>query len=241
MSAARPLVGVIGGIGPLATAYFLDHVVRLTDAERDQDHLDLVVFSHAAIPDRTAYVLGESTADPGPVLADDAARLERFGADFIVVPCNSAHAFADQVEAAVDVPVVSIVAQTVAEAVSRVPGLATVGLLATTGAVTAGIYQRELAAVGVGCVLPDAEDQAAVMRVIYDQVKAGRPADIEALRAVAARLREAGAQLVLLGCTELSVAARDFDLLADPFYVDSLDTLARRTIELAGGTVRTDR
>lgn len=234
----RPLVGVIGGVGPLATAYFLGKVVRLTEAERDQDHLDVLVFDHAAIPDRTAFILGDSAEDPGPVMADDARRLAAFGADFLVVPCNTAHNFTDEVEAAVDVPVLSIIAETVAEARSRVPDLTAVGLLATSGTASSGVYQRALAADGVACLLPDDEDQALVMRVIYEQVKAGLPGDVAAIRAVAGRLAERGAQAVVLGCTELSVVAEDEGLLDEPLFVDSLDVLARATIRRAGGRVR---
>ena len=234
----RPLVGVIGGVGPLATAYFLDKVVRLTVAARDQDHLDMIVFDHAAIPDRTAHILDPSADDPGPVMADDARRLEAFGADFLVIPCNTAHNFTDEVEGAVAVPVVSIIEVTADEAQARVPGLRSAGLLATSGTASSGVYQRALAARGVECLRPDDGDQAMVMEIIYDQIKAGRPADVGALRDVVHRLMDRGAQVIVLGCTELSVVAEDQDLLEDPRYVDSLDVLARRAIERAGGTVR---
>lgn len=239
MTASKPLVGVIGGVGPQATAYFLDMVVRLTDAARDQDHLDMVVLDHASIPDRTDFILGRSTEDPGPVMADDARRLAAFGADLLVLPCNTAHHFVEQIEAAVDVPLVNIVDETVAEVARRVPGLRATGLLATSGTVHAGVYQRALAAVGADCVLPDEAGQAALMRIIYEQVKAGRPVDLPALTGIVADLRERGAQAVVLGCTELSVAAADHRLLeADRALVDSLDVLARRTIERAGARVR---
>ena len=235
----RPLVGVIGGVGPLATAYFLGKVVRLTEAERDQDHLDMIVFDHAAIPDRTAFIVGTSTQDPGPVMADDARRLAAFGASVLVVPCNTAHNFTDQVVDAVDVPVLSIIEETVAEALARVPDLTAVGLLVTTGTAASGVYQGALEARGITCLLPDDDDQARIMSVIYDQVKAGLPGDVAAVRAVAGRLVERGAQTVVLGCTELSVVAEDEGLLAEPLFVDSLDVLARATIRAAGGTVRT--
>lgn len=241
---SRPLVGVIGGVGPLATAYFLDKVVRLTRAERDQDHVDLIVFNHAGIPDRTAFVVGTPDEDgspaqnPGPVMADDARRLAAFGADFLVLPCNTAHSFTEEIVAAVEVPLLSIVDETVTEAQRRVPGLARAGVLATTGTIRSGVYQRALEARGIEALSPDDDDQAAVMRVIYEQVKAGRPVDLEVLEGVVERLVARGAQLVLLGCTELSVVAQDASLLDDPRYVDSLDVLARVTVSRAGGTVR---
>ncbi|WP_069387885.1 aspartate/glutamate racemase family protein [Cellulosimicrobium cellulans] len=234
----RAPVGVIGGVGPLATAYFLQLVVSLTDAERDQDHLDMVVLNHATIPDRTAFVLGRSDEDPGPVLARDARRLEAFGVSFLVMPCNTAHYFTQQVLDAVRVPFVSIIDTTVAAAGERVAGLTTVGLLATAGTAASGVYQDAFAAHGVETLVPDDADQAVVSRIIYEQVKAGRPVDLEALRGVTARLVERGASVVILGCTELSVVAVDHGLLADPLYLDSMDQLARATIRRAGHRVR---
>ncbi|WP_277213717.1 aspartate/glutamate racemase family protein [Isoptericola croceus] len=233
-----PPVGVIGGVGPLATAYFLQRVVQLTDAERDQDHVDLVVLNHATVPDRTEFVLGRSTLDPGPVLARDARRLERFGVSFLVMPCNTAHYFTQQVIDAITVPFVSIVDVTVAAARRREPGLTKVGLLATAGTVASGVYADAFAAHGIEVVTPSAEDQARVNAVIYDQVKAGRPADADALRAVAARLAARGAGVVVLGCTELSVAAVDHQLLDEPPFLDSMDELVRATITRAGHRVR---
>lgn len=238
MSTSRFPVGVIGGVGPQATAYFLDMVVRLTDAARDQDHLDMVVLNHAAIPDRTAFILGESDEDPGPVMAEDARLLAAFGVELLVLPCNTAHHFTAEIEAAVDVPLLNIVGETVAEVVRRVPGPATVGVLATSGTVRAGVYQRAAEAAGAACLVPDDAGQATLMRIIYEQVKAGRPVDLAALGDVVRGLRGRGAQAVVLGCTELSVVAADHDLLTDRTIVDSLDVLARRTIERAGGRVR---
>jgi len=238
---AHPLVGVVGGVGPLATVAFLDAVVRLTEAERDQDHVDLVVLQHATIPDRTAHILGTSDEDPGPVMAADAARLERFGAGFVVVPCNTAHHYTAQIEAAVDVPVVSIVGETTAAAVARRPGLRAAGVLATEGTVASGVYQRSLEAAGVRALVPDAAGQAVVTGVIYDGVKAGAPVDLPGLLAVAEGLLADGAEVVLLGCTELSVVAEAGGLLDDARFVDSLDALARSTVSRAGHRLRARR
>jgi len=238
LPAAAPLVGVLGGVGPLATAYFLQRLVVCTDAERDQDHVDAVVLNHATIPDRTAFVLGRSQEDPGPVLAADARRLERFGVDFLVMPCNTAHYFTQQVLDAISVPFVSIIDATVEAALARVPNLTAVGLLATAGTVTSRVYHDAFAVAGVQVVTPGDEDQGIVNAVIYEQVKAGLPADVAALRGVAARLVGRGAGVVVLGCTELSVAAVDHDLLDEPPFLDSMDQLVRATITRAGRPLR---
>jgi aspartate racemase len=231
------VVGVIGGVGPAATVCFLDKVVRLTAAARDQDHVDLVVLQHSTVPDRTAFILGASDEDPGPVMAADARTLSAAGVAFIVVPCNTAHYFTAEVEEAASVPVLSIVDETLDEVVAG-SDVRTVGLLATSGTIAAGVYQRAAAERGIDVVVPDEDGQDVVMRIIYEQVKAGLPADVAALGAVADTLVARGAQRVIFGCTELSVVADEADLLADARYVDSLDVLARRTVVRSGHALR---
>jgi len=231
---SRTLVGVVGGVGPLATAYFLQRVVLLTDARTDQDHVDLVVHQRASIPDRTAYLLGLSGDDPGPVMASCAQDLVSIGARAVVLPCNTAEPFLPQVEAAAGVPVLGIVRASVAAARRRLPGLARMGVLATDGTLAARTYHDELAAVGVQAVVPSTEDQAVVMAVIYDQVKAGRPADLRGLVGVVDRVAAAGAQAVALACTELSVLNDELVRASPHLVVDSVDSLARATIQRAG-------
>jgi aspartate racemase len=241
-------VGVIGGVGPLATAYFAQQVVAMTKAQRDQDHVDMIIFNHASIPDRTAFVLGESQDDPGPILAQDAARLEAFGADFLVMPCNTAHYFTGRILDAITVPLLSIIEVTVAAAMRRVPGLGavglgavglgSVGLLATAGTVTSRVYHDAFGAHGIDVLVPDDEEQRQINTVIYEQVKAGQPVDIAAVRAVADALTARGAQVVVLGCTELSVLAVDYRLLDEPQFLDSTNELVRSTIIHAGNEVR---
>lgn len=235
---SQPLVGVLGGVGPLATAYFLERVVSSTEAERDQDHLDLLVYNHSTVPDRTDFLLGKSPDDPGPVLADDARRLEAFGVDLIVMPCNTAHHFTRQVINAITVPFISIIGVTVAEARRRNPDLKVVGLLATEGTVDCRVYHDAFAAHGVEVVAPDAGDQEIINSIIYDQVKAGQPVDLDALLGVVERLVERGAEVIVLGCTELSVIAIDHDLLTNPLFLDSMEELVHATITRAGHQVR---
>ena len=230
----RTLVGVVGGVGPLATAYFLARVVRLTDAATDQEHVDLVVHQRASTPDRTAFLLGRSTDDPGPVMSACAQDLVKLGAEAVVLPCNTAEPFLPQVEAAAGVPVLGIVRATVQAAARRVPGLRRAGVLATDGTVAARTYHAELARHGVEAVVPGPEDQALVMSVVYDQVKAGLPGDVAGLAAVVDRLVAAGADCVLLACTELSVLHDDLLPLTSHVVVDSVDSLARATVLRAG-------
>ena len=221
----------------MATVYFMRRVLELTDASRDQDHVDMLVWNHASIPDRTAYLLGDSDESPGPVMAEDARQLERAGARFIAVPCNTAVAFQEAIAAAVDIPVIDIVAETIAAARAAVPGLTSVGILATDGTLRAQTYHLAARAAGLTPVVPDDLVQTDVMSMIYDGVKAGMPVERERFDAAVEHLRAKGAGAVVLACTELSILRTDL-AVDDPDVVDSLDALAARTVTMAGGRLR---
>ena len=119
-------VGVLGGLGPAATVLFMRRLVELTDAPRDQDHVDLLVWQHGSIPDRSAFLLGHGES-PEPVLVADAVALERAGARFIAIPCNTAVVWVEQMRAAVSIEVLDTVAETVDAARRAVPGLQRLG------------------------------------------------------------------------------------------------------------------
>ena len=98
---AEKTLGILGGIGPLATVYFMDLIVKMTDAVKDQDHISMIVLNHAAIPDRTEFILDNSKPNPLPVMIDDAKKLQAAGADYVVMPCNTAHYFYEQIQASI--------------------------------------------------------------------------------------------------------------------------------------------
>lgn len=239
-----PVVGVLGGLGPAATVTFLDELVRLTDADRDQDHVDAVVLQHSSVPDRTAAILHDAPS-PGPVLARDAQLLEQMGVDFIVLPCNSAHAFIGDIREGLSVELLSIVGlageQAVETAASRSGSVGphTIGVFATEGTVAAQTYEKDLRGRGARAWIPPADMQADITTIIYDQVKAGRPADVELLGRLVDRALAEGCDAVLLGCTELSIIyAQEGELSQRWEVVDSLETLALATIERTGRRVR---
>ncbi len=234
------MVGILGGVGPLATVYFMEMLVRMTDARADQEHIDAVVFQHASIPDRTKYILGQSGENPLDKMTADAQKLEAMGASFLVLPCNTAHYFFDSIQQSVSIPMLNIVEEAVRYAAALHPGLRRVGILATDGTIATHTYQAVCAKNGLEAVAPEREDQRTVMEIIYSQVKAGAPVDMDAFHAVAARLRRRGCGAVILGCTELSVLYRDFQL-DSRFFVDSLEVLAKRTIYLCGRRIKSPR
>lgn len=229
--------GVLGGLGPAATVHFLRRVVELTDAHRDQDHVDLVVWQHGSIPDRSGYLRGDNES-PEPALVATAQALERTGATFVAIPCNTAVAWVEQMRAAVGIEVLDTTAETVAAAQVAVPGIERLGLLATDGTLAQGLYARTAEARGIELVVPEPEVQRRVMAAIYDGVKAGNPVPRDVFDALVAHLRERGAQAVALGCTELSVLRCDLGV-EDPLLVDSIDAVAVATIRRAGRPLRT--
>lgn len=222
-------VGIIGGVGPMATVYFMELVIQMTEAARDQDHIDMIVLNHATIPDRTSFILGGSAEDPLPVMIEDAKKLEQAGADFVVIPCNTAHYFFREIQNSIRIPMLNIVEETVSYAKETVPGLKKLGILATSGTIGSKTYQLACQGQGIACVTPDKAGQEAVMRIIYDQVKAGREVDIAAFYYLVESLKERGCQAVVLGCTELSVVRRDFHIRQREI-IDSLEVLARQTV-----------
>lgn len=228
-------LGVIGGMGPEATVYFYDEVTRHTQAGCDQDHLDLVILSHASMPDRTRAILTGESDELLAAMRADVRALEGLGCTRIAIPCNTSHFFYDQIQSFTGVPVLHMPREAVSEAVA-VRGARRVGVMGTDGTVRSGIYARECAALGVECVTPSPERQADVMSVIYDDVKAGREADMDKLRAVVDELVARGCDAVILACTELSVARRRHG--APEVCLDAMDYLVRASIIGCGARYR---
>ena len=228
MTTGDRLVGVIGGMGPEATVDFMSRVLAATPAEADQDHIRMLVEHNPRIPSRQRAMRGEGE-DPGPVLASIAARLQTGGADFIVMPCNLAHAWATQIEAAVTIPFISIVSETVSRAQQQGSGGA-IGLLTTPGCFAAGLYQQALA--GHDLVLQSQDELAATMALVR-RIKAGDKSNAVAqgLRELAGELVARDAQLLIGACTEFPLVL-EASMFTVPF-VSSTDVLAEKTVELA--------
>ena len=228
--------GVLGGLGPAATVHYLRRVLELTQAETDQEHVDLLVWQHGSIPDRTGALRGENES-PEAMLVEDVVALERAGATFVAIPCNTAVVWIEQMREAVDIEVLDTVDLTLAEAQRVVPEVRRVGLLATDGTISGGTYAGSAERAGLELVLPDEDVQREVMDVIYGGVKAGREVPRERFDALVEHLRERGAEVVALGCTELSVLHGQLGV-DDPRIVDSIDSVARATVLRAGKQLR---
>lgn len=214
----------------MATAYFYQLVVKHTAANRDQDHIDMVISSKASTPDRTAYILHQSDQDPFVVMESEAKRLVTFGAGIIAIPCNTAHYFYTRLNEVIPLPVLNMVELTVDKA--KALGCGKVGILATDGTVQTDTYQRCCKAKGLDCAVPDKAGQQQIMAIIYEDIKGNRPPEMSRFYPVAQQLFDAGCQRLILGCTELSLLKRDS--LLDDRYLDSMDVLAEAAIQACG-------
>ena len=229
----RDAVGVIGGLGPAATAYFMERVIDFTEADCDQAHINMLIFNHCTIGDRTAYISGASDKDPLPLLVEDAHELAAHGCRFIVMPCNTAHYFYEDIQSAVDIPVVNIVRETLRYAACAAKAPLCIGIMATDGTIMTQSYQKAAEEAGCSWVTASPEMQAKLMHIIYDGIKAGRPVSLAEFEEVADHLRSKGATCLILGCTELSVLKHDLQL-PDEDVIDSIDVLALETVRRSG-------
>lgn len=226
-------VGVLGGMGPLATVDFMHKLLAATPARRDQDHVPLLVSSIPQVPDRTAAFRGHG-ASPLPALIASGRRLVDGGAALVVMPCNTAHLWFEPLQAALGVPMLHLVDAALAEAVDAV-GSAPLGLLATQATLASGLYTARApridwrlptAAEVDGCITP------AIAAIKAGDLPAGRTLLVGAARALARR----GAQALVLGCTEIPLV---LDAAAAPVpVIDATAALARRTVAWAAARAR---
>jgi aspartate racemase len=231
---SKNLLGVIGGLGPMATAHFMKLAVTMTEAQRDQDNIDMMVYNFPSIPDRTGYILGSNLRSPLPGLLNAGRNLHRQGASLIAVPCVTAHYFYEDLTAAIPTPIIHCIRETAAAL--KAQGVESAGIMATEGTVRPELISRELEQVGIRAVLPSASRQADVNHLIYRNIKAGKPAEMDRFYAVSQELKDRNAQVIILGCTELSVLKERYILGSG--FLDALEVLAQRSVTLCGGRLK---
>ena len=230
----KKVIGILGGMGPLATADLFQKITLHTAASCDQEHPRVCIDSNTNIADRTAALL-HGGADPRGEMIKSAQRLESIGADLLIMPCNTAHNFYDDVAASVNIPVLHMIALT--RDALKAKGVKCAGLLATDGTVQTGIYQRTFSGSSIDLLVPEGDDQAAVMDIIYNGVKAGdMNHDATAFRKACESLIARGAEVLILGCTELPPAFDIYHL--DYPNVDPTLELALGAIRAVGCTVK---
>ncbi len=220
----RSVVGILGGMGPEATADFYLKLVHATPAMRDQEHLQVLIWSDPTIPDRTDALLTHGE-DPTPALIAGARLLKAAGAKMLAVPCNTAHAFLAAVQKEVDIPIVHMIEETAKYVQLLSPTVQKVGLLSTTGTQKAGLYQSWLDREGISVITPAADCQENLVMTPIRAIKAGKTAVARPLLIEAAQgLINAGAQAIIAGCTEVP-AGLSADDIPVPF-IDPAEVLA---------------
>ncbi|MEO8713520.1 MAG: amino acid racemase [Acetobacteraceae bacterium] len=228
--ARQPVVGVVGGMGPEATVELMRRVIRATPARDDADHIRMIVDNNPKVPSRIAALIEGTGEDPGPTLAAMARGLEAAGADFLVIPCNTAHHYLPVVRAAVSIPVLDMIALTLDRFQSSGFGVRIVGLLASPAVRITALFESRCRSAGLSVIYPEGDHEAAVLEVIR-AVKAGSVGDDLERRYVAAaeRLLARGADVLVIACTELS-SLDSLGAQGRVPVIDTLDVLVEATV-----------
>lgn len=218
----------------MAMVYFLQLITEMTDAGTDQEHIELLIHSKPQTPDRTNFILGKSKESPLPVLEEVGEALVSQGAELIAIPCITAHFFQKELEQKIGCPIVHAIEETARYLLSE--KIEKVGLMATDGTVESRLFQQIMEKHGISCVVPEKENQKQVMHLIYQNVKAGKDPEMDRFGQISGELFQKGAQVILLGCTELSLIKRDNILNAG--FLDVLEVLARQVVLLSGAKLK---
>ena len=216
------IIGILGGMGPEATIDLFYKIIKFTPAEKDQDHLRIIIDNNPKIPDRTAAILGKGE-DPLPALQETAQNLEKAGADFIVIPCNTAHYFLSQIQKSVKIPILNMIEETAKETKKRIPQIKKVGLLASMGVYKSKIYHQHFKKFNIEVISPEEKGKEEVMKAIYT-VKAGDLSEKigKNILKIAQKLIDKGAEAIIAGCTEIPLILKEVDIsfpLIDPTHV----------------------
>ncbi|MDD2484673.1 MAG: amino acid racemase [Eubacteriales bacterium] len=230
------ILGVIGGMGPLATQLFYRQVIEHTEASCDQEHVDMIILNHASMPDRTKAILSGKTEELFAALKEDALALERLGVTAIAIPCNTSHYFADELQKQISVPIINMVRETARALACAEKPIKRVGLLATDGTINSGLYQNAFEEFGIEAVIPSEKSQALVMKIIYDGIKGGNPVDYNDFITIEGELSANGCEAAVMACTELSCFKELYRL--PNYYIDAMEVLADRCIEICGKQVK---
>ncbi|MFD0957799.1 aspartate/glutamate racemase family protein [Paenibacillus chungangensis] len=232
-------LGVIGGMGPKATAVFFDKVITCTAAEKDQEHINMIILNHATIPDRTSVILGGRPEQFLEAVAKDLKLLEQAGAAHIAIPCNTSHYFYEDMQAMTVVPIINMVDETLRLIYEKYGSGIRIGLLATSGTVQSGIYATGCKQYGMELYTPDETMQARVMDIIYTNVKSNQDFSPEELEALIGELvTDHDCRCVILACTELSCIK--LSSASAECSVDAMQVLVEASITRSGKRVRQD-
>lgn len=204
-------VGIVGGTGPEASNKFCELLIKYKKKKKDQDNIPFIHFCNPQIPDRTDFIMGEGP-DPTPEFIKTCLELEKAGADFLVIPCNTAHHFLPEIQEKVGIPIIDMTKLTIKEISTNAPSLRKIGLLATTGTLKSKLFEKYLNTIGVETITPNEfEQEELVTEAIYGTkgIKAGKKLHAKRLLYLATqKLIERGAQAIIMGCTEIPLVLK---------------------------------
>ncbi|NDI35173.1 aspartate/glutamate racemase family protein [Chengkuizengella sediminis] len=227
------ILGVIGGMGPKATSVFFDKVVEKTDAHKDQDHIDMVILNHASIPDRTEVILKKKEETFLKAIHKDIKLLELAEVDHIAIPCNTSHYFYEDLQEMTDIDIIHMVDETVKKIFETYGANSKVGIMATNGTISSGIYEKSAKKFNIDLNVPNQALQDQIMKIIYNDIKNDLTADTNEIEAIIHDfIFEQDCSCVILACTEFSVITLSDEV--QNYCVDAMDVLVERSIELSG-------
>lgn len=227
-------LGILGGMGPMATVDFFNKVVNKTDAHSDAEHIHILIDNYSQIPDRTAFILNEGQS-PVKALVEAAMRLQMMGAEVITMPCNTAHYFYDDINRFLDIPVLNMIEETAKHLKATRPNMKRVGLMATTGTYEGHVYDQVFKKYGLEVVFPTDSIKETIMNIIYG-IKEGHMDQRDLMLEVINYFDSMGVNQLILGCTELPVAVTYSKIEGN--FVDPTAVLAEAAICFVGGTVK---
>lgn len=224
-------LGILGGLGPAATANFMNQIIQMSEASTDQEHIDMLIANVPSIPDRTSYIKN-SIKEPNPLtkMVEIAKFMEESGVESIAIPCITAHYFHYELAQNCQCNIFNAVEETAKYLKKH--NISKVGVLATDGTIKSELFQKTLLEYNVEPVIPSEHNQEKVMDIIYDQVKKGHSVDMKLFNSISDELLDKGAEVIILGCTELSIIKNSQAI--EGRYLDVIDVLAMRCVEEYG-------
>ncbi len=233
ISLGEKIIGILGGMGPEATADLFMRIIRATPVKRDQDHFRVIIDSNSKIADRTPAILGTGPS-PLPMMIKTGKNLEQAGADFLLLPCNTAHFFHSEIQAELGIPLLHMIKLSAKHIKKNYPEVKRVGLQASDGTIASKLYPESYGEYGIEIITPSDASQKDTMDAIYRDIKTGNLENGgKLLHRVAVELIEDGSDAVICGCTEVSLVLHDGDVPVP--VVDPLQVLAEEAVKLASG------
>lgn len=229
-------LGIIGGMGPLASAIFYERITESTKASNDQSHMNIIISSHATLPDRTKLILKGDGQPFLDAVEQDLKLMEFANVDYLAIPCNTAHYFYEQVQEKTSIPIIHMVEETMLEIIHSYGKNQKVGILATSGTIQSKVYEKYASKFGLELIVPNQSDQQLVMDAIYS-IKAGKFDYLERFEQLVKKMNEQYSCVVtILACTELSL----FELRKDckNLTIDAMDVLVKQCITKCGYEVK---